>query len=212
MCMLMLVPFAACKEKTAETKPDKTEEQKTIFPMELDGGKIIIEKIEGVDGLFVERGGKDEVKGVTALILKNKSGKMLEYADISFRVNQYEGADFIVSALPAGESTVVMESFARQFSADDIYELNAQKTAFTYCDASAKAKGIEIKIDGADITVKNNTDKTLSPCIVYKYYRDGMYYGGIAFRGTFENIAAGGSVTKTSDRFTDDCKIVNITF
>ena len=208
MCLLLPLSLASCKGKTEQDKADG--QQGAVFPMKLDGGKIIIEKIEGVDGLFVEKGGNDEVKGVAAVIVKNASDKMLEYANISFKVNQYEGADFVVSALPAGESAIVMESFARSFSSDDVYEPNAQESAFTYCDASPKADGIEIKTDGADITVKNNTDKELSPCIVYKYYRDGMYYGGIAFRGTFENIAAGGSVTRTSDRFTDDCKIVNI--
>lgn len=206
LCILFVFSLSACGKEKAEEEKEKTEESFMV----LDEGNIVIEKLEGVDGLFVEKGNQDEVKNVSALVIKNNSEQMLEYLSLSFRVNTYERADFTVSALPAGEKVIVMESFARAFNSEDKYEIDDNSTIFTYCEAGSDSEAAEVKTDGANITVKNKTAENINATVVYKYYKDGMYYGGIAFRGKFEDIIPGGSVTKKSDRFNESCKIVNV--
>lgn len=185
-------------------------EKEPVF--KFDSEKIAIMSLTGIDGLYVEKGGQDEVTGVAAITVKNNSERMLEYAKISFRVNDFEKADFIVSALPAGKSAIVMETTARPFSSDDTYAQDSESSMFSYCDSGMNNDKFKIKTDGSTITVENETDADATVQITYKYFKNGMYYGGIAFRGSFEDIAAGGSLEKTSDRFNDTCKIVNVTY
>ena len=201
VCVAILFTFASCAKKEIEKEDFLT----------LDNGNISVVSLQGVSGLFVEKGNQDEVKNVAALIVKNNSDRMLEYCVISFRVNDYERADFNISALPAGESVIVMETLARTYSSDDKYAVDNESTIFSYCDSSLLSDVAELKTEGSDFMLKNRSDKPVSATVVYKYYKDGMYYGGIAFRGKFENVAPGETMKKTSNRFNEDCRIVNIT-
>lgn len=207
--MKKLLPLVLCNILLLLTVSSCSKKPKEDFAV-LDKGNISVISLQSVDGLFVEKGGSEEVKGAAAIEVKNNSGQMLEYGVISFKVNTYEQADFEVSALPPGESVIVMESFARTYSKDDEYVVNKNGCMFGYCDASVQVSGIDVKTEGSDITVTNNTGEPKNVTIVYKYYNNDSYYGGIAFRGKFENIAPGESVTKTSERFNENCRIVNI--
>ena len=131
---------------------------------------------------------------------------------LSFRVNEYERAEFEIKAVPAGAQALVMEITARQYSADDKYTLiNDGESSFAaYCDASMNDDKIQITTDGGNITVKNISDSPISEMsIYYKYLIDGIYYGGIAFSGKFQDIQPGESVTQTSERFSKNGVIVN---
>ena len=77
-------------------------------------------------------------------------------------------------------------------------------------DASMNDDKIQITTDGGNITVKNISDSPISEMsIYYKYLIDGIYYGGIAFSGKFQDIQPGESVTQTSERFSKNGVIVN---
>lgn len=203
---LLIVSFlfliSACGEKP-------TEEEKYFCVVD---NNIKVLSLEGGDGLFVENGNFDEVKGVATIKVRNDSERMVEYSKISFRVNDIERAEFEIKALPSGETTTVMEITAKPFASTDKYELinNAESTFAAYCDPTMNTDKIKIETDGGKITVTNLTAEDISKVIIYyKYYVDGAYYGGIAFRGTFENVKAGKSVSRTSDRFAQNGKIVN---
>lgn len=206
LCMVMIFSFASCKEETKE--PEKKEEQYFCTAGE---GKIKVLSLESADGVFVEKGNKDEVKGVATIKVRNDSEQMLEFGKIVFQVNDIERAEFEVCALPAGEQCVVMETAARPLNESDKYKLNNADSVFAYCDQSVESDKYTVETDGSTIKVTNNTDAPLNVRIAYKYFMDKMYYGGIAFRGSFENIAPHETVEKTSSRFDSDCRIVNIT-
>lgn len=195
----MPLPFAACSA-----------EKKKPLSFTLDNGNVTVSPVSSVSGIFAERGGNDRVKNVCAVTVKNNSGRMLEYGTVTMNVNGEEYAEFIISALPAGESALVMESLARPYSKKDEFTLRRDKSTFSYCDANTNPKDVSVTTDGSTITVKNNTDKTLTALITYKYYKDGVYYGGIAFRGEFADIPQGESLRKVSERFNESCRIVNI--
>ena len=199
LCIAMLFSFASCKEK----------KENEVF-CKADNGNISIISLKSANGVFVEKGNKDDVKNVATIIIKNNSDRMLEYGTIVFKVNDIERAEFIVSGLPAGEQCVVMETTARPLTENDKYTLNTTDTVFAYCDASTEDEQYTLTVDGSTMKVTNNTDKPLTVKIAYKYLKDGMYYGGICFRGTFEAIAPHETMEKTSSRFDKDCKIVDI--
>lgn len=214
LCAALLLTAAGCSRgspgevSTVQTAEQTTE--KPQFPMALDNGKVTVEELFGADGLFTEKGNLDEVKNVTALRVKNNSTEMLEYGMLSFKVNGIERAEFAVSALPAGESVVVMESFARPWSEEDSFELEKDKTAFAYITAQTENEDVRLEVKGSEFTVTNLSAENRDITIVYKYFKNNTYYGGIAFRGKFENISPGETVKKTSDRFDENCKIVNV--
>lgn len=207
LCMAMLFMFASCKD--TKDPAQGTEEPKYLY--EVDSGKVKIVSLNAADGVFVEKGNKDEVKQTATITVLNDSDRMLEYAEIVFTVNEYERAEFIVSALPAGQECVVMETTARVMKSDDKYTLDSRSCTFAYCDQNLTPAEAEIKTDGSTISVTNKTDVQKDILVTYKYFKDDKYYGGIAFRGKFEQVKPGETVQKTSSRFGDDCKIVNIT-
>lgn len=210
LCASMLFSLAACKGNI--TKPEQgTTETEPQYLYEADSGKLKIISLNGADGIFVEKGKKDEVKQTATLTVLNDSDRMLEYAVIAFKVNEYERAEFIVSALPAGRECVVMETTARVFGSDDKYTLDSKACTFAYCDATPDTPEAEIKTEGSTISVTNKTDAQRDILVTYKYFLDGKFYGGIAFRGKFEKVKPGETVEKSSTHFGSDCKIVNVT-
>lgn len=199
ICLLILAAmmlFPACsKDKDSIT---------------FDNGNVSVSPVSSVSGIFAERGGNDEVENVCAVTVKNNSDKMLEYGVITVKVNGGGYAEFIVSALPAGKSALVMEALARPYSENDGYTFRQDRSMFSYCEADAKPKDVAVSTDGSTITVKNKTDEPLTALVTYKYYKKGIYYGGIAFRGEFADIPAGESFSRESERFNESCRIVNI--
>lgn len=198
LCLSILFGFASCKKKDE------------VF-CEADSGKIKVLSLESTSGLFVEKGKQDKVKHVATIVVRNVSDKMLEYGKIVFRVNEIERAEFIVCALPAGEECVVMETTARTLAKDDVYIINMDDSMFSYCDSATEDEKYTLEIEGSTLKVKNNTDSPLTVKVAYKYYKGNRYYGGICFRGTFESIAPGETMKKKSNRFNENCKIVNVT-
>lgn len=223
LCFSFIAALSACTKNSATGEEAATASQKSEQTAEaaenednnetlktLDEGRIEIVSIKGTDGLFVEKGEEIQVNNIASIVIKNRSDKMLEYAKISYRVNKYERADFEISALPAGESAVVMESLAREYSESDDYECDEASLLTAYKNADENPDGVEIESGDGIIAVKNVSDKAINATVIYKYYIDGQYYGGIAFSGKFEKVAPGETVTKESDRINEKCRIVNI--
>lgn len=211
MCISLIFLLASCKSsKDPENEAEGTTES-SKYLYEADSGKIKIVSLDAADGIFVEKGRKDEVKQAATITVLNDTDRMLEYAEIVFQVNEYERAEFIVSALPAGKECVVMETTARQLNSDDKYILSPNGCVFSYCDPTLQNPDAEVKTDGSTISVTNKTDSLKDILVTYKYFKDDKYYGGIAFRGKFEKVNPGKTVQKTSSHFGDDCKIVNVT-
>lgn len=220
LCFVLIFGVAACTEEAStpgsslpQTQQAKktAEETKEEALLTLDGGKISILSIKGIDGPFVEKGERIEAENIACVVIRNNSDEMLEYGSFSFRVNQYERADFSISALGAGENAVVMESLARPYSDGDKYEIDGSSVITAYKKAQTKSEKVELTTENNVITIKNISDETVTATVIYKYYKDGMYYGGIAFSGRFEDIGPGETVSKTSDSFDESCRIVNLT-
>lgn len=206
MIMVLIFTLISCEKKEPESQ------EREQFFCTFDSGKIKVLSLESYDGLFVERGGFDQSTKMAAIKIRNDSGKMIEYAKLSFRVNDYERAEFEIKAVPAGATALVMEITAKQYNELDKYNLIADGEASfaAYCDASMNEDKIKITTNGENITVENISKEIISSMsIYYKYYIDGIYYGGIAFSGKFENIEPGKAVTQKSERFAKNGVIVN---
>lgn len=181
---------------------DKTEKAEQIV---LSDSNLTVESIGAYSGSFIEDGSDEATKNVTAMLITNNSDQMLQVALIDFQVNSNETASFKVTNLPAGTSTLVLESNKREFSDKDTYTYGNAATGYMDQPTLEEDK-VELKTENGKITLKNKTDKELKRVYVYYKYMQigGAYFGGITYRTPFENVGAGKEAEAVAAHFNPD--------
>lgn len=180
----------------------KTEKAEQIV---LSDPNLTVESIGAYSGSFIEDGSDEATKNVTAMLITNNSDQMLQVALIDFKVNSNETASFKVTNLPAGTSTLVLESNKREFSDNDTYTYGNAATGYMDQPTLEEDK-VELKTENGKITLKNKTDKELKRVYVYYKYVQigGAYFGGITYRTPFENVGAGKEAEAVAAHFNPD--------
>lgn len=181
---------------------DKKEKAEQIV---LSDSNLTVESIGAYSGSFIEDGSDEAIKNVTAMLITNNSDQMLQVALIDFQVNSNETASFKVTNLPAGTSTLVLESNKREFSDKDTYTYGNAATGYMDQPTLEEDK-VELKTENGKITLKNKTDKELKTVYVYYKYMQigGAYLGGITYRTPFENVGAGKEAEAVAAHFNPD--------
>ena len=181
---------------------DKTEKSEQIV---LSDSNLTVESIGAYSGSFIEDGSDEATKNVTAMLITNNSDQMLQVALIDFQVNSNETASFKVTNLPAGTSTLVLESNKRECSDKDTYTEGNAATGYMDQPTLEEDK-VELKTENGKITLKNKTDKELKTVYVYYKYMQigGAYLGGITYRTPFENVGAGKEAEAVAAHFNPD--------
>ena len=182
-------------------KNDNSKETEKAEQIVLSDSNLTVESIGAYSGSFIEDGSDEATKNVTAMLITNNSDQMLQVALIDFQVNSNETASFKVTNLPAGTSTLVLESNKREFSDKD------GNAATGYMDQpTLEEDKVELKTENGKITLKNKTDKELKTVYVYYKYMQigGAYLGGITYRTPFENVGAGKEAEAVAAHFNPD--------
>lgn len=171
-------------------KNDNSKETEKAEQIVLSDSNLTVESIGAYSGSFIEDGSDEATKNVTAMLITNNSDQMLQVALIDFQVNSNETASFKVTNLPAGTSTLVLESNKREFSDKDTYTYGNAATGYMDQPTLEEDK-VELKTENGKITLKNKTDKELKTVYVYYKYMQigGAYLGGITYRTPFENVS-----------------------
>lgn len=186
-------------------KKDDSKETEKAEQIVLSDPNLTVESIGAYSGSFIEDGSDEATKNVTAMLITNNSDQMLQVALIDFQVNSNETASFKVTNLPAGTSTLVLESNKREFSDKDTYTYGNAATG--YMDQpTLEEDRVELKTENGKITLKNKTDKELKTVYVYYKYMQigGAYLGGITYRTPFENVGAGKEAEAVAAHFNPD--------
>lgn len=186
-------------------KNDDSKETEKAEQIVLSDSNLTVESIGAYSGSFIEDGSDEETKNVTAMLITNNSDQMLQVALIDFQVNSNETASFKVTNLPAGTSTLVLESNKREFSDKDTYTYGNAATGYMDQPTLEEDK-VELKTENGKITLKNKTDKELKRVYVYYKYVQigGAYFGGITYRTPFENVGAGKEAEAVAAHFNPD--------
>lgn len=186
-------------------KNDDSNETEKAEQIVLSDSNLTVESIGAYSGSFIEDGSDEAVKNVTAMLITNNSDQMLQVALIDFQVNSNETASFKVTNLPAGTSTLVLESNKREFSDKDTYTYGNAATGYMDQPTLEEDK-VELKTENGKITLKNKTDKELKTVYVYYKYMQigGAYFGGITYRTPFENVGAGKEAEAVAAHFNPD--------
>lgn len=186
-------------------KNDNSKETEKAEQIVLSDSNLTVEAIGAYSGSFIEDGSDEATKNVTAMLITNNSDQMLQVALIDFQVNSNETASFKVTNLPAGTSTLVLESNKREFSDKDTYTYGNAATGYMDQPTLEEDK-VELKTENGKITLKNKTDKELKRVYVYYKYVQigGAYFGGITYRTPFENVGAGKEAEAVAAHFNPD--------
>lgn len=186
-------------------KNDNSKETEKAEQIVLSDSNLTVESIGAYSGSFIEDGSDEAIKNVTAMLITNNSDQMLQVALIDFQVNSNETASFKVTNLPAGTSTLVLESNKREFSDKDTYTYGNAATGYMDQPTLEEDK-VELKTENGKITLKNKTDKELKRVYVYYKYVQigGAYFGGITYRTPFENVGAGKEAEAVAAHFNPD--------
>lgn len=186
-------------------KNDDSKETEKAEQIVLSDSNLTVESIGAYSGSFIEDGSDEATKNVTAMLITNNSDQMLQVALIDFQVNSNETASFKVTNLPAGTSTLVLESNKREFSDKDTYTYGNAATGYMDQPTLEEDK-VELKTENGKITLKNKTDKELKTVYVYYKYMQigGAYLGGITYRTPFENVGAGKEAEAVAAHFNPD--------
>lgn len=177
------------------------------LPYKVSGTDLVIENIGQYTGPFVEDGSDTPKANVMSLLVTNTSKNVVQYGEIKIKINGEDTAVFKVTNLPAGTSTLVMESTGNvKFNEDDKYKcLDSIQADIDKMYLNGDKIKIVKKEDGT-IGIKNISDKDFDTVYVYyKYFqKGGAYLGGITYRVKFENVKAGQTVEEKTSHYSKD--------
>ena len=192
-------------EDDTDSKSDSKDSEQgssAVSDITLADSNLTVEAVGSYSGNFLEDGSDEPTANVAAMLITNNSDKMLQIAEISFQVNEKDTAVFKVTDLPAGTSTLVLESNKREFSEEDAYTYGETATAYIE-QPSLEEDKFELETEDGKITLKNKTDQAYDKVYVYYKYVQigGAYLGGITYRTPFENVPAGGEAEAVAAHF-----------
>lgn len=178
----------------------------STIPGEVGNTGIVVKKLNGYSGVYVEDGTNKKVSNVSTILVKNKTGKAIQYAKLIFKVSGGKEAVFSLSNIPKDAEVMVFEQSKLKYKKKSKYTLKNQTVALL--DEMPMMKddiGISRKKDDS-ITVTNKTKKDIKSLrLFYKYkYKDGTYVGGITFTARLENVKAGESRNVRPNHFDYD--------
>ncbi len=191
--------IAQSGDATTESGEDGAASAPTIT---LSDSNLTVESIGRYSGSFLEDGSDEPTANVAAMLITNHSDQMLQIAQIDFQVNDTETASFKVTDLPAGTSTLVLESNKREFKEEDSYTYGNAATGYMEQPTLEEDK-FDIEVEKGKITLKNKTNETYAKVYVYYKYVQlgGAYLGGITYRTPFEDVKGGAEVEAVAGHF-----------
>lgn len=162
---------------------------------------LSVDKIGQYSGQFLESGKDENAENIFAIVVTNKSKDMLQYGQLKFKVGGKD-ALFVVTNLPAGKTTLVLEANKKSFQRTN--DISYEGASTSYIDDNTMNKGkFKVSSEGTKLTLKNLTNQKYST--VYVYYKnvddDGSYLGGITYRTKFENVKPNATINNDTEHY-----------
>lgn len=188
------------------------EQGKLQFPLEITGYNMEIETMGAYTGVFVEDGTNETVSEIAMLQVKNTGNSVIEYAELQI-VFFSQILNFEISALPAGESAILLEQQRKTLPEESLEKCIATVVHREQMEMSEK----QVMVTDAEnnrLRIKNLTDEVISTVrVFYKYYVEDkdIFLGGIAFSVKLSQLEAGGELVIQPAHYQSDfCRIVMV--
>jgi hypothetical protein len=164
-------------------------------------------------GAFPEDGTGRPVQSVAAMLIRNDSGKFLDYALVKCDIGTGTGT-FKVTGLPAGKAVWVLEQDSKTVASEDKFAVSDCEDYSFRSDAMVSTDKLKVVTNGNTVTVTNVSGEALeNVCIYYKsVHSDGNFFGGITYMLGFGTLEAGQTAQKQSSHFGEDSEIVRYSF
>ena len=181
-------------ETTAETRQDDESEEISVFPIQLEDGKLLVESLFPFEGINPDCGNL-EGSAIAAIMIRNVSDQYINSATLLIHLEDGTQIAFSISDLPAGGEMLA-------FSADnsDLPDNFACVRVESEAEFSeiCSTEGIGVAVDGISVTVTNETAKEMTQIDIYCHGVFGTsYYGGATYRYTIEKLNPGESASVT---------------
>ena len=152
------------------------------LPLSLGGG-ISLTGLYAADAVFPEDGSSRPVENVLCAVVRNDSGKTLEYMTFTLQCGE-ELREFSVTTLPASREAYVFEKNAAQ-APQTTAELKAESQIQLFFDEEPQLMEDQLRITvrNGSIEVCNISDAAIKHEIqvYYKNTRANAYFGGITY-------------------------------
>ena len=172
-----------------------------------------IRSVGSYTGAFVEDGTNDIVSGVAMLVLENRSGEPIQYAEILLH-GPDQTLSFVLSTLPDGEAMVVLEQNRQEYREGTDYTAELKSLALFDTPPSLHQDALAFQVlDGAvNISNISGADLTGDVVIYYKNFSQDLLYGGITYRVRIQGGMAAGEIRQImAKHFTADSRILFVT-
>lgn len=190
--------------------PGFKEIETSNYPMNVFNNDITIRMIGRYSGPFVEDGSNQNVDDVFGIVLHNNSNQMIEACFLTFENQNGTTLQFNAGSIPANSDIFVLESNRNQLLENDT--IHFQQCLCSYVDHWHEFNDlVEVKCINQAFELKNLSDQNLNKIYVcYKNKVNDIYFGGITYRVTFNNIEAKQSYTKDGLHFNMLSEVVYI--
>lgn len=195
--------------------PEVTEDgQKAYigFPCEIEGHDLIIERLDGFSGSYVEDGTNQEMSDIAMISVSNEGDTAIEYAEIVLKCED-DTLLFVLSALPAKGRAYVQEKNQKVMPDGGAVECSAVVVHKEEMEMSEKEVSVKENNDNT-LTIKNKTDEMIPMIrVFYKYYdkKEKLYLGGIAFTARITELGAGEEITiQPSHYVKENSKVIRV--
>ena len=182
-------------------------------PDRLSEHELVCLEYSSFSGAFPEDGTGRQVQDVAAMLIRNDSGKFLDYAVVTCDIGQGTGT-FKVTGLPAGATVWVLEQDGKTVAPEEKFVVTDCEDYVFRSDAILSTDKLSVTTNGSTVTVTNISDETLeSVCIYYKtLFSDGNFFGGITYMLGFDTLSPNQTVQKQTSHFGTDSRIVRYSF
>lgn len=172
------------------------------FPYTVPNSSVVIQKITGYTGIFIENGADTETVNTVTAIISNHNSKSVEFINVTVECNG-EKLVFQASDIPAGATVVAMESNQSEFKNGTYYNCQADIAWLNELDMSESQVKVEENEKGS-LDVTNISEEDISCVrIFYKYYmkEENMFVGGITYTVKVDGLKKGKTVTITPTHY-----------
>ena len=199
-------------QNTSAPEVVSPEDQPITLPYAIADSNLVIERIKGYNGSYIEDGSNENVSGINAAMFTNNSNKNLEYSLVTLEQNG-ELLQFKITDLPSGASVIVQEQNRKAFQEGEYKNVKAETAFLDQFEMSEGQIKLENNLDGS-IKVTNISSADI-PCVrlFYKYYMDdkAVYIGGITYVAKVVDLKAGESKDiRPSHYDPNSCKIMMV--
>lgn len=175
------------------------------FPHQMGEGALTVVSVGKYTGPFIEDGTDVQVDSVAAVVVQNTGDKPIQHATVNLSTGEEKLYTFSLATLPVGTSALVLET-DKKFLAED-REITAFSADVTKSNEfETNSSKVEVTCEDGIIKLCNLTDTDFRGVYVrYKNFTVGnVYFGGITYSASFDNVAAGGSYEYKAAHFYKD--------